>query len=55
MGGQVSIMEGDIQDNRLSVKGGYMTGFCYGNSELLHQISIFLESRKYSYSRNFCV
>lgn len=33
MGGTVSIMERDIQNNRLSGKGDYMTGFCYMNSE----------------------
>lgn len=33
MGGTVSIMERDNQNNRLSGKGDYMTGFCYMNSE----------------------
>lgn len=36
MGGTVSVIKRDTQNNRLSGKGDYMTGFCYVNSEANH-------------------
>lgn len=33
MGGTVSVIERDIQNNRLNGKGDDVTGFCYVNSE----------------------